>query len=330
MNFRCRNALAIAAVALAVGATSLPLPAVAQSTSDYPSKPITLLMGWPPGSGPDIWHRSLAEVMGKHLGQPVIVENKAGASGTLAPATMAASAKPDGYTISHMPITVLRLPVMQKVAFDPLKDFTWIIHMSGFQFTTSVRADSPIKTKQELIDFAKANPGKITYGSPGSGTSLHIGMELMAKHTGVQFTHVPFKGSIESATALEGGHVMVVAGGSEIYPMIEAGRVRALAVWTEKRLPKLDQVPTLKEVGLPFVFDSPYGMAGPKGMDPAIVAKLHDAIKVAMEDPKTIEVRNKFNMVDRYMDTATYARFQLELFEKEKKYLTDIGLAKKD
>ena len=106
--------------------------------------------------------------------------------------------------------------------------------------------------------------------------------------------------------------------------------MRALTVWTEKRLAKLPDVPTLKEVGLPFVFDSPYGMAGPKGMDPAIVKKLHDAIKVAMEDPKTIEVRNKFNMVERYMDTATYAKFQLELYEKEKKYLTDMGLAKKD
>ena len=323
-----RNVLKLAAASAA--ATALPGAASAQGAAGFPSKPITLLMGWPPGSGPDVWHRSLADAMSKILGQPVVVENKAGASGTLAPATMAASAKPDGYTISHMPITVLRLPVMQKVAFDPLKDFTWIVHMSGFQFTTSVRADSPIKTMQDLIDFAKANPGKLTYGSPGSGTSLHIGMELIAKHTGVTFTHVPFKGTIESVTALEGGHVMAVAGGSEAYPLIEAGKMRALAVWTEKRLERLPTVPTLREVGLPFVFDSPYGMAGPKGMDPAIVKILHDAIKQAMEDPKTIEVRNKFNMVERYMDTDAYAKFQIDLYEKEKKYLTDVGLAKKD
>ncbi len=317
-------------VAATAAASLLPMPATAQGANDFPNKPITLLMGWPPGSGPDIWHRALAEVMSKQLGQPVIVENKAGASGTLAPATMAASAKPDGYTISHMPITVLRLPVMQKVAFDPMKDFTWIVHMSGFQFTTSVRADSPIKSMKDLIEYAKANPGKLTYGTPGAGTSLHIGMELIAKHVGVQWTQVPFKGSIESLTALEGGHVMAVAGGSEIYPMIEAGKFRALNVWTEKRLERLPNVETLKEQGLPFVFDSPYGMAGPKGMDPAIVKKLHDAIKIAMADPKTIEIRNKFNMVDGYKDTASYAKFQVELFEKEKKYLTEIGLAKKE
>ena len=324
-----RNVLKLAAATAAGALPGLPMPAIAQSVADFPSKPITLLMGWPPGSGPDIWHRALAEAMSKHLGQAVVVDNKAGASGTLAPASMI-SAKPDGYTISHMPITVLRLPVMQKVAFDPLKDFTWIVHMSGFQFTTTVRVDSPIKTMKDLIDYAKANPGKVTYGTPGSGTSLHIGMEMIAKHAGVQWTQVPFKGSIESITALEGGHIMVVAGGSEIYPLIEAGKFRSLAVWTEKRLARLPDVPTLKEVGLPFVFNSPYGMAGPKGMDPAIVKKLHDAIKLAMEDPKAIEVRDKFNMVANYMDTPAYAKYQLELYEQEKKYLTDIGLAKKD
>jgi tripartite-type tricarboxylate transporter receptor subunit TctC len=123
---------------------------------------------------------------------------------------------------------------------------------------------------------------------------------------------------------------MCVAGGSEAYPLIQAGKIRALAAWTDKRLPGLSDVPTLTEVGLPFVFDSPYGMAGPKGMDAAVVKKLHDAIKAAMEDPNTIEVRNKFNMVDRYMDTAAYAKFQGELYEKEKKYLTEIGLARKE
>ncbi|MDX2159669.1 MAG: tripartite tricarboxylate transporter substrate binding protein [Hyphomicrobiaceae bacterium] len=320
----------IKGVGATLAAPALISEAAAQGASKFPNKPVTIIMGWPPGSGPDVWHRSLADVMTRILGQPVVVENRAGGGGTIGPAHMAANAKPDGYTIAHIPITVLRFPVMRKVSWDPLKDFSWIVHMSGFQFITGVRADSPLKTKQELIAFAKANPGKLTYASPGSGTSLHIGMELIAKHTGVQFTHVPFKGSIESVAALEGGHVMAMAGGSEAYPMVKAGNIRALAAWTDKRLASLPDVPTLREVGLPFVFDSPYGMAGPKGMDPAIVKILHDAIKKAMEDPKTIEVRNRFNMQDRYMDTTTYARFNAELYEKEKAYLTSIGLARKD
>ena len=328
MTIRRRQFLQSTAATAAV--TALPLSAFAQGAADFPSKPITLIMPWPAGSGPDIWHRALAEVMSRNLGQPVVVDNKTGASGTLGPATMAATAKPDGYTISHMPITVLRFPVMQKVVFDPLKDFTWIIHMSGFQFATWVRADNPIKTHKDLVEFAKANPGKLTYGTSGAGTSLHIGMELIAKQLGVQWTHVPFKGTIEALTALEGGHVMAVAGGSEAWPLSDAKSIRALVAWTEKRNPRIPDTPTLKELGMPFVFDSPYGMAGPKGMDPAIVKKLHDAIKVALEDPKAIEVRKKFSMEDRYMDTATYAAFNAELFEKEKKYLTDLGLARKD
>lgn len=325
MTFRRRDVLKLGAAAVASGAT-FPMPALSQGT--FPNKPITLIMGWPAGSGPDVWHRSLADAMSRILGQPVIVDNKAGASGTLGPATMVATAKPDGYTISHIPITIFRLPIMQKVTWKPLEDFSWIAHMSGFQFVTGVKADSPFKTMKDLVDFARANPGKVTYGSPGSGTSLHIGMELIAKHAGVQFTQVPFKGTIESVTALEGGHVMSFAGGSEAYPLIEAGNIRALAAWTDKRLERLPDVPTLTEVGFPFVFDSPFGMAGPKGMDPAIVKILHDAIKQAMEDPKTIDVRKKFNLQDRYMDTTAYAAFNKELMERERKYLTDIGLAK--
>ena len=300
------------------------------SAQSFPAKPVKLVIAFPAGGPTDISMRVLADNASKILGQPVIVENKPGASGTLGPATMAASAKPDGYTISHMAITVLRVPVMQKVAFDPMKDFTWIMHMSGFQFATFVRADSPFKTFKDLVDFARANPGKLTYGTPGAGTSLHIGMELIAKHSGVKLTQVPFKGTVEALPALEGGHVMAVAGGSEAWPLVQAGRIRALVAWTEKRNPRIPDVPTLKELGYPFVFDSPYGMAGPKGMDPAIVKRLHDAIKKAMADPKTIEVRNRFSMEDRYMDTATYAAFNKDLYEKERKSLIELSLARKD
>lgn len=304
--------------------------ALAQSAADFPSKPITMIVPWPAGGGTDLWHRALAESMSRGLGQSVVVDNKAGASGTAGPSAMAANAKPDGYTISHMPITMIRLPIMRKVSWDPLKDFSWIAHISGFQFATVVPTDSPFKTLNDMIEYARTNPGKLTYASPGSGTSLHIGMELIAKKAGIQWTQVPFKGSQESVTALLGGHVMSMAGGSDWWPMYEAKQLRPVVLWTEKRSERVADIPTLQEVGFNYIFDSPFGLAGPKGMDPAVVKKLHDAIKVSLGDPKVIEVRKRFDLQDRYMDTAAYTAFIADLHTKETGYLTEIGLAKKE
>lgn len=304
------------------------MPAISQGK--FPSKPITMIVPWPAGGGTDVWHRAIADAMSRDLGQPVVVDNKAGAGGTLGPATMAATAKPDGYTISHIPITVVRFPIMQKVSWDPLKDFSYIAHISGFQFSTVVRTDSPWKTFKDMIEDARSNPGKINYATPGAGTSLHIGMELIAKHAGITWTQVPFKGTQESVAALEGGHVMSLAGGSDWWPMYDAGKVRPLVFWTEKRNKRLPDIPTLQDLGFPFVFDSPFGFAGPKGMDPGVVKILHDAIKKALTDPKAIEMRDRYDFQDRYMDTATYAAFVKDLAEKERGYLTSIGLARKE
>ncbi len=317
------------AVAVSTGLTLLSAPpAGAQGAKDFPTKPITLIVPWGAGSGIDLWHRALAEAAGKILGQPVVVDNKAGASGTAGPATMAGTAKPDGYTISHIPITVHRFPSMQKVSFDPIKDFTYIIHMSGFLFGVYVNTDSPFKTFKDMIDFARANPGKLTYGSPGAGTSLHIGMEQIARHEGITWTQVPFVQGVDSA--LLGGHVMAVANGNNWWPHTDAGAMRVLCLWSAVRHPRLPDVPTLKELGYPFVFDSPFGLAGPKGINPAIVQKLHDAFKLAMDDPKARELQKRYDYVDRYMDTATYTKFVTDLVADQKVVLEQIGLARKD
>ncbi len=300
----------------------------AQTTANFPSKPITLILPWGPGTGLDLWHRALCEAAGKILGQSVIVDNKPGGSGTAAPATMAATAKPDGYTISHIPITVFRLPAMQKMTYDPLKDFTYIMHMSGFLFGTYVRSDSPFKTFKDLLDFARANPGKLTYGSPGAGTSLHVGMEQIALREKLQFTHVPFTQGLDPQ--LLGGHVMAAANSAGWWPHTDAGTMRVLVVWTENRNPRLPDVPTLKEFGIPFVFDSPFGLAGPKGMDPAIVKMLHDAFKQAMDDPKALELQKKYDFPSRYMDTATYTKFAAEQIAEQKDVIGKLGLAKKE
>ena len=196
--------------------------ASAASAQDYPSKPITLIVPWPAGGPTDVTMRSMAEAASKHLGQPIVIENKAGGGGTVGPATMAAAAKPDGYTIAQMPITVYRLPLMQKTTWKA-DDFTYIIHLTGYVFAAFASADTPFKKWEDVIAYAKANPGKITYGSTGSGTSLHLGMEMLAEKSGVKFTHVPFKGAAEVNAAVAGGHVMLGASGTSIQP---AGRRR--------------------------------------------------------------------------------------------------------
>lgn len=302
----------------------------AQGAKDFPSKPITLIMPWPAGSGVDLWHRAMADAAGKLLGQPVVVDNRVGGSGTSGPAAMAAAAKPDGYTIAQIPVTLFRLPHMQKTPYDPMKDFTWILHTSGYTFGVVVRADSPFKTFKDVIEFARANPGKFTYATPGAGTSLHIGMEQIAQKAGVKFTHVPFKGGPEGWAALEGGHVMADADATGWAPLVDAGKFRLLCIWTEKRNPRWPDVPTLTELGFGLILDSPFGLAGPKGMDPAVVKKLHDAFKAALDDPKVVELMAKYDYPKRYMNTADYAKFARQQYDEQRAVVDQLGLAKKN
>jgi tripartite-type tricarboxylate transporter receptor subunit TctC len=309
------------------GAALAPAPACAQA---YPSKPITMIVPWPAGGSTDVAMRTISEAAAKYLGQPIVIDNKPGASGTLGPAVMAANAKPDGYTIAQMPITVMRLPLMQKTAWDALKDFTYIVHLTGYTFGITTKADGQFKSWKEVVEFAKANPGKVTYATPGAGTSLHIGMEQIAAHSGIQLTHVPFKGGAETNAAVLGGHTTLQADSTGWKPLVDGGQLRLLAIWTADRSKNWPEAPTLKELGYPFVFDSPFGIAGPKGMDPAIVAKLHDAFKKAIEEPAVIEMIAKYDMVPRYLDTAAYRKAVEEFIVSEKAALEKIGLAKKE
>ncbi len=312
------------AAAVVIGAATA---AMAQS---YPTKPITLIVPWPAGGSTDIAMRAIAESASKHLGQPIVIDNKAGASGTLGPATMAATAKPDGYTIAQIPITIMRLPLMQKVSWEAEKSFSYIVHLTGYTFGITTKADGPFKTWKDVVEFAKANPGKVTYATPGSGTSLHIGMEQIADAAGIKLTQVPFKGGAETNAAVLGGHTTLQADSTAWKPLVDAGQTRLLALWTAERSKNWPDVPTLKELGYPFVFDSPFGIAGPKGMDPKIVKILHDAFKKALEDPSVIEILRKYDMVPRYMSTADYEKAVKDVIAQETAALTKIGLLKKE
>ena len=307
------------AVAMAAFAT------VAQA-QQFPNRPVTLIIPWPAGGGTDIGMRALAAATEKHLGQSIVIENKPGASGTIGPANMAANAKPDGYTIAQLPITVFRMPFIQKTSFDPTRDFTYIIHVTGYTFGVVVKADAPWKTFQELLDYAKANPGKLNYGTPGAGTSLHITMEQIAKQKGIKWTQVPFKGQAESMNALLGGHIDLTADSTGWAGAVNGGQARLLVTWGAKRTKNWPDVPILKEVGINMVSNSPFGIGGPKGMDPAVVKVLHDAFKKGMEEQSYKDAMAKLDQEDFYLGTAEYHAYAMQQIGEQKQLVEDLGL----
>ena len=320
-----RNVMATvltAALALAVCAGA----AQAQS---FPARPVTLIVPWPAGGTTDVGMRALASATEKHLGQSIVIENRAGGSGTLGPGQMAATAKPDGYTVAQIPITVFRFPFMQKTTFDPSTDFTYIIGVSGYTFGVVVKDDAPWKTFQEFTADAKANAGKINYGTPGTGTSLHIAMEQIAKRQGIKWTQVPFKGNAEAMNALLGGHIHALADSSGWAQLVNAGQFRLLVTWGAARTKNWPNVPTLREIGIDMVSNSPFGIAGPKGMDPKVVKALHDAFKKGLEEPSYAEAMARLDQEQFYLSSEDYQKFALQQIEEARRFIAELGLGPK-
>jgi tripartite-type tricarboxylate transporter receptor subunit TctC len=230
----------------------------------FPARPVTLLVTFTAGGPTDIAGRALAEATSKYLGQPVVVENRPGATGTLGAAALA-NAKPDGYTVSMIPITVLRLPHMENVAYDPMKDISYVMGVSGYVFAYIVRSDAPWKSMAELVAGAKSNAGKISYGSHGIGGSVHLATEELSAAQGVSLNHIPYKGSADMLTAMLGGHLDVAVDSTGAVPHVAAGKARVLAVLTDKRTPVWPDVPTMTELGYGIVSTSPYGIGGRGG-----------------------------------------------------------------
>ncbi len=311
----------VVGTAAAVGSSAL--PSLAQAPA-FPNKPLRYICPWPAGGSTDAVMRALAESAAKTLGQPIIVENKPGAGGMLG-ANELVNARPDGYTLSQLPHGVFRIPHMQKVQFDTLKDFTWIACLTGYTFGLVVPVDSPIKSIKDLIDFARANPEKFTYGSTGIGTSPHLAVEEFAQRAGIKLTHVPFKGNADNMQAILGGHTMGASDATGWGPHVEAGKLRLLATYGSKRTKRWPNVPTLDELGFKTVSDSPFGVCGPKGMDPAVVRVLHDAFKKTLDDPAVLAAFDKYDQTVIYMNTDEYTRFARESFNAEKATIEQTG-----
>lgn len=297
------------------------------SAQSFPAKPVKLVIAFPAGGPTDISMRVLADNASKILGQPVIVENKPGAGGTL-PAQALQTAQPDGYTLAQIPLGVFRLPYTTKINWDPVKDISYVLNVTGYAFGIVVPADSPLKTWTHFVAWAKANPGKLSYGSTGTMTSPHLTTELVAQKLGIELLHVPYKGSADLMQATLGGQLMAAADSTGFAPQVEAGKLRVLNTWGAERLAKFPDAPTLKELGLDIVQNSPFGIGAPKGTPAPVVKRLHDAFKQAMEQESYKTALARYDMVPMYMSTAAYQKFAQETFAREKALVEKLGLAK--
>ena len=292
----------------------------------FPAKPVTLVCPWPPGGSTDTHLRQFAAIASKHLGQNVVIENKPGASGMLGPVAVSRMA-PDGYNLSQLPVSAFRVPHIQKVDWDPLKDFTYIIGITGYTFGVVVKSDSQFKSFKDLIEYARANPGKMSFGSTGTGTSPHLLMEEVGMKTGVQFLHVPFKGNADSTQALMGGHVMAQSDATGWGRHVDAGAFRLLVTFGEKRTKW--NAPTAKELGIDIVSYSPYGIVGPKGMDPKVTKLLHDAFRKTLDDPEHLKVLAQLDQVYWYKSSAEYAQWAADTLKAERATIERVGLLAK-
>jgi len=302
----------------------LGLPAMA---AEYPTKPITMVIQYPPGGSTDLTARALANGARKYLGQPVICENKSGGGGTVGVALVAA--KPaDGYTIGVVSSSPTIAYHMGKLSFNPIDDLTHILRWAGYLFGTVVRADSQWKTLPELISYVKQHPKTLTYGTPGVGTPPHLAMEELASLAGMELLHMPYKGIAENNAALLGGHIDIISDSSGWAPLVDAGKFRLLATYGYQRSARYPQVPTLREVGYDVVSPGPIGLIGPKGLPKPMVQRLHDAFKKAMDDPEFQSVMKSFDMNSLYLSSEDYEKFVREDSARIQKLVQKLGLNK--
>jgi tripartite-type tricarboxylate transporter receptor subunit TctC len=300
---------------------------VLAGATEYPTKAVTLVIPYPPGGSTDLSSRALANSIRKHLGQPIVCENKPGGGGTVGP-SLVITKPSDGYTLGIITGSPSIAYHMGKLNFHPIDDVTHIVRWGGFLFGLVVRADAPWKSLQDLVEYSRKNPGKITYGSPGVGTPTHLAVEELASVAGFQWTHMPFKGGAETMTALLGGHIDVLSDSSGWAPLVDAGKFRLLANWGLQRSPRYPDVPTAKEI---YGVASPGFLAlmGPKGIPKSIVQQIQEASRKATEDPEFKEALKKLDMAILYQNTDEYEKFVRQDFESIGKVVKTLGLDKK-
>jgi tripartite-type tricarboxylate transporter receptor subunit TctC len=312
---------------LGLASGALAAPALARAAG-FPERPIRLIVPWAPGGSTDGQMRALAEIAARELGQPVLIENRPGARGTLGAAILHGQAKPDGYTIGQIHSGVLSHPFMTRSAtWDAATDFTYIMAITGYLSGLVVRSDAPWPDWKSLMDHMRANPGKVSIGTSGVGGLSHLVMSQLMEREGVQMLHVPYRGVAETTTALLSGQVDAIADSSGWAPHVDAGRMRILAIWANERAKRFPDAPTIKELGHDIGGIAPYGLAGPKGMDPAVVRVLHDAFKKAMFDPAHLAMLQRFDMPTLYMTGDDFQKWVAARIPVERELIRRLGIS---
>lgn len=311
----------LAWLGLALG-TALTAPTA--GAQGYPERPIRLIVPYSAGGVTDQYGRTVAESLSKRLGQPVLVENKTGANGTLGAVQML-NTDPAGYHITMVPIGVFRMPHITGAQYDPLKDLSYLGAYVGFNYYIAVHASSPWKSVAELVAYSRKQGSPVSYGTPGAYSSQHIAMAQLADLNKVDWTHIPYKGDADAITALLGNHVQAIVSASTVLPYVASGRMRVLAALGEQRSDDLPEVATLKEQGYAVVHTSPVGFAGPKGMDPAVARKLADAMAATHAEPEVAAAIKKMGLSPLHMNQAAYAEYARKIYVGERETLKQLA-----
>jgi tripartite-type tricarboxylate transporter receptor subunit TctC len=321
-----RRFLGTMGVGAAAAATmTFSIPSMA---GEYPDHPLSLIVPWSPGGGTDTALRAFAKSANKWFPQPIVILNMPGAGGTTGPLHIAHSTKADGYAVGQISSGVFRQPAMRKTAWDPLTDFSYISRVAAYRVVIVVRQDSPFHTLQDVIKYARENPGKVSFGSTGVGTGNHLGLACVGLKENVRFTHVPFKGSTESLMALMSGQVTMVSSESA-RGFIEAGKVRVIAAGGDARYASWPDIPTLREMGYPVSCDGPYGIAGAAGMDTKVVEYLDNIFHKVTQDPEFIAAMDKLDQSVIYMGPQDFMKYAVRETAESKQLIADLGLVEK-
>jgi tripartite-type tricarboxylate transporter receptor subunit TctC len=301
---------------------------VVEARAEYPDRPISVWVTYAPGGSLDMTTRAITAVVAKILGQPMVVENKAGGGGTVALALIA-NAKPDGYTLcSGTDSGIVRAPQLQKVTYKPLKSFTPLVAYAAVQNAIVVKKEAPWKSLKELLDYAKKNPNKVKYSSGGVGTGMHHAMALLEVKEGIKWIHVPYKGNADAMTALMGGHVDACSAGPEVYPFERAGSVRILAMAETRRNPNYPDIPTMKELGYDFANDAFFTIVGPAGLPQDVARKIENAFVKAAESKEVKAVVEKLDLLPVLYVGKEYDDHLKNYWPRMEKSLKETGLIK--